>query len=179
MLDRIPPWVRFVLLVLLVLPTVGATASTDPPTCPQGGIDHAAVVCELNAARAEAGRGSLQVRPALQRAATKHAEDMVARGYFAHESPEGDGPAVRARRERYMRGAERWRIGEILIWSRGTTLTAEAAVDAWLASPGHRRVLLGSRYADVGVGIADGAPGGNPATQPATTIAVSFGRRSG
>ncbi len=51
-------------------------------------------------------------------------------------------------------------------------------MDAWLASPGHRRVLLERRYADVGVGIAAGAPSGNPATQPATTMAVSFGRRS-
>jgi uncharacterized protein YkwD len=136
-------------------------------------------VCELNAARAAAGRDPLRARASLERAAADHAEDMVARRYFAHDSPGGANAATRARRAGYLRGAERWRIGEVLIWSRGRTLTAKAAVDAWLASPSHRRVLLQRRYEDVGAGIAVGAPFGDPAAQPAATVAVSFGRRSG
>ena len=105
---------------------------------------------------------------------------MVARGYFAHESPEGDGPPGSARAGRGTRAnAERWRIGEVLIWTRGAPLTASAAVDAWLASPPHRRVLLQRRYEDVGAGIVAGAPLGDPALTPAATITVLFGRRSG
>jgi uncharacterized protein YkwD len=178
-LGRTPPWVRLALLVLFAVPTADAAAAAGLPPCPPGGIDHAAVVCELNAARAEAGRGTLRERPSLQRAATAHAEDMVARHYFGHESPDGDNAAARARRAGYLRTADRWRIGEILIWTRGAPLTAAAAVDAWLASPPHRRVLLQRRYEDVGAGVASGAPAGNEATLPATTIAVTFGRRSG
>ena len=178
-LGHTPPRVWLVLLVLLAIPTAHAAAATGPVSCPPGGTDRVAVVCELNAARAEEGRGPLRTRASLERAATAHAQDMVARGYFAHESPDGDGPAVRARRAGYLRGAARWRIGEVLIWSRGSPLTAEAAVGAWLGSPAHRRILLQRRYEDVGAGVVDGAPAGDPATQPATTIAVSFGRRAG
>jgi len=178
-LGRTPPWVRLALLVLFAVPTVDVAAAAVLPPCPAGGTDHAAVVCELNAARAAAGRGLLRERPSLQRAADAHAADMVARHYFGHDSPEGDNAAVRARRAGYLRAAERWRIGEILIWTRGAPLTAKAAVDAWLASPAHRRVLLQRRYEDVGAGIAAGAPAGDEATLPATTMAVTFGRRSG
>jgi uncharacterized protein YkwD len=134
------------------------------------------VVCELNAARAAAGRAAVHSRPSLGEAATGHARDMVERGYFAHESPEGEGVAVRARRAGYTRGARHWRLGEILIWTRGIPLTARAAVQAWLESPGHKRVLLGPRYEDVGVGLVDGAPRSGPG--PATTIAVVFGART-
>lgn len=179
MLGRTPPWVRLALLVLLVILMADRAAAVGPQACPPGGTDGTAVVCELNAARAQAGRDALRERPSLKAAAIAHAEDMVARHYFAHESPEGDNAAARARRAGYLRGSERWRIGEILIWSRGAPLTAKAAVDAWLASPAHRRVMLQRRYEDVGVGVAAGAPGGDEATQPGTTIAVSFGRRSG
>ena len=136
------------------------------------------MVCELNAARAAAGRAPLRARPSLEEAATAHAADMVERGYFAHESPDGANAADRAHRSGYLRRADHWRIGEILIWTRGAPLTAKAAVDAWLASPPHRRILLQPPYEDVGVGIVPGAPAGRPATQPATTIAVSLGRRS-
>ena len=174
-----PPRVRLALLVLLPCILAGEAAAAGPPICPPGGTDRAAVVCELNAARAEAGREPVRARPSLERAATAHAADMVERRYFAHDSPGGSSAADRARRAGYMRGAERWRIGEILIWTRGTPLTAKAAVDAWLASPSHRRILLSRPYDDVGVGIVPGAPSGDPEAQPATTIAVSFGRRSG
>jgi uncharacterized protein YkwD len=168
-----------VLLVFFAVPTADAAVAADPPPCPPGGIDATALVCELNAARAEAGREPLQSRHTLELAAARHAADMVERRYFAHDSPGGSNAADRARRAGYLRGAEHWRIGEVLIWTRGAPLTAEAAVRAWLGSPAHRRVLLQPRYEDVGAGIVPGAPLGDPRTEPATTIAVSFGRRSG
>jgi uncharacterized protein YkwD len=178
-LENCPPRVRFALLVLIAVSTADAAAAAGPRACPPGGTDAIAVVCEINAARAAEGRGALASTPSLARAAAAHAADMVERRYFAHDSPDCTTPVTRARRAGYLRGAERWSIGEVLIWSRGRPLTASAAVDAWLASPAHRRVLLRRRYEDVGAGIAPGAPLGDPATQPATTIAVSLGRRSG
>ncbi len=179
MLGHTPPRVRLALLVLVAVSTADVAAAADPSPCPPGGTDATALVCELNAARAEAGRDPLRSRPALERAATRHAADMVERRYFAHDSPDGDSAADRARRAGYLRGADHWRIGEVLIWTRGAPLTAASAVRAWLGSPAHRRVLLQPRYEDVGAGIVAGAPFGDPATEPATTIAVSFGRRSG
>jgi uncharacterized protein YkwD len=175
---RFPPSARLALPTLLAaLAVVGTAAAADPPNCPPGATDRAAIVCEINAARADAGRALLQSRTSLARAADGHSSDMVARRYFAHESPEGEGPADRALAAGYMRRADAWRIGEVLAWSRGEPLTAAAVVDLWLGSPPHRRILLSRRYRDVGAGPVAGAPLGDPAIQPATTITVVFGRR--
>ena len=163
--------------------TVAALAAlAAPPTagaqsCPGGAATPAAVVCELNATRAAHGLAPLTARRSLATAARRHAADMVERRYFAHESPEGEGPGQRARRAGYMDHAERWRIGEVLIWSRGAELTAAAAVQAWLGSPGHRAVILRAGYRDAGVGSPRRAPG-SPGARPASTIAVVTGRRS-
>jgi uncharacterized protein YkwD len=167
-------------LSLLVLVAALATVETAvaAPPCAPGAVDRATVLCELNAARAAAGRLPVQSRPSLNAAARGQARDMVARRYFAHESPEGSGPVERAERAGYLRHAAAWRLGEIQIWSRGAPLTAAMAVDAWLGSPGHRRVLLGRAYRDAGVGVVDGAPLGDPAVTPAATIVVTLGRRT-
>jgi uncharacterized protein YkwD len=175
---RFPPPARLALpTVVAALAVYGTAASADPPTCPPGGTDRAAILCEINAARAEAGRAPVRSRASLVDAARGHSADMVERRYFAHESPEGTGPSDRARDAGYMRHAESWRIGEVLLWSRGETLTAARAVDLWLGSPSHRRILLSPRYRDVGAGPVAGAPLGDPGLQPATTITVVFGRR--
>jgi uncharacterized protein YkwD len=165
------------MLALLAALAAEGTATADPPNCPPGAADRSAVVCEINAARAEAGRGLLRFRPSLAEAAGAHSADMVARRYFAHESPEGTGPADRVWAAGYMQHAESWRVGEILLWSRGTPLTAERAVEMWLDSPSHRRIVLSPRYRDVGAGLAPGAPLGDPSLTSATTVTVNFGRR--
>jgi uncharacterized protein YkwD len=159
-------------LVAALAPAESAAA------CGRRATDRAAVICEINSARVAAGRRALQSRPSLTAGARGHARDMVTRHYFGHDSPEGDGPVQRARRAGYLRHAVRWRIGEILIWSRGATLTAAGAVRAWLASPGHRRVMLSPAFGEVGAAAAAGAPRGDPDVTPATTIAVMFGRRT-
>ena len=178
MLGRFPPPARLTILTLLAALAAGGTAAAaEPPACPPGAADRSAVMCEINAARADAGRGLLRYRPSLAEASGAHSADMVARRYFAHESPEGEGPADRAWDAGYMKHADSWRIGEILLWSRGARLTAARAIDMWLDSPSHRRILLSPRYRDVGAGLAPGAPVGDPALASATTVTVTFGRR--
>lgn len=172
---RLPPSARWAIAVgaaALALPGAAGAA------CPAGATDRAAIVCEVNAARAGAGLAPVRYRPSLAAAARAHAADMVARGYFAHTDPDGDGPAQRARRAGYLDGARSWRLGEVLLWSRGAPLTAAAAVGMWLDSGKHRRVLLSPRYRDIGPGIAPGAPAGDPALLPATTLTVVLGRRA-
>jgi uncharacterized protein YkwD len=174
---RIPPTARLALPTVLAALASPGTAAADPPPCPPDGTDRSAIVCEINAARADAGRAPVRSRPSLAEAARGHSHDMVERRYFAHDSPEGENPADRARRAGYMRHADSWRIGEVLAWSRGETLTAAAVVDLWLGSPSHRRILLSRRYRDVGAGPVDGAPMGDPGILPATTVTVVFGVR--
>jgi uncharacterized protein YkwD len=175
---------RFPPPALLALPAIFAgfapvgTATAAAQACPPGGTGRAAVVCEINAVRSDAGRPPVRSRPSLVDAALTHSDDMVERRYFAHETPEGDGPAERASEAGYMRHSAVWRIGEVLLWSRGETLTAARAVELWLESPSHKQVLLSRRYRDVGAGWVAGAPLGDPGLEPATTVTVVFGRRS-
>ena len=51
-----------------------------------------------------------------------------------------------------------WSVGENLAWGTGVLATPRATVRAWMHSPDHRANLLDRRFADVGIGVAAGAP---------------------
>ena len=85
---------------------------------------------------------------------------MVRRAYFSHVTPDGEGLNDRVRNAGYGRPGDGWRVGESLGWGTGDRATPAALVDAWLASPGHRRILLQDAYRELGVGVAAGAPQG-------------------
>ena len=70
---------------------------------------------------------------------------MLNRQYFAHGSVAGRAAA---------HGARGPVFGEDLAW--GTGVTAQWVVNQWLASPGHRAVLLRPGFRRVGIGIAFG-----------------------
>lgn len=123
--------------------------------------DRARVLAELlarvNEVRRRAGLAPLQASPLLDRVSQEHAEDMLRRDYFDHRTPEGLGPTDRARADGYRSG-----IGENLVEQR---FSAEEAMAAWLASPGHRRNILDPGCRELGLGLAVGAgyaaaPGG-------------------
>lgn len=112
----------------------------------------AAVLARVNAERRRAGVSPLKANPLLDRAAQRHAEDMLRRGYFAHESPEGDKVRERARDAGYD-----WRaIGENI--ALGQT-SVDEVMDTWMKSPGHRRNILDPDFKELGVGLALGRSG--------------------
>jgi uncharacterized protein YkwD len=130
--------------------------------CARSGSAQAAVspaLRVLNAARTEHGAPPLRADRRLALAARRHARDMVAHHYFAHESRSGERPSARIARTGWLRGRRSWRIGEDLAWGRGRYGRPEAIVAAWLRSPAHRRVMLSPAYRVVGIGIARGTPG--------------------
>lgn len=91
--------------------------------------------------------GPLARHPALDAAALKHAEDIAARGELDHEGADGSTAAERVAREGY-----RWTaVGENV--ASGQSI-GEEVVDTWLASPGHCRNLMQSRYTETGVAVA-------------------------
>lgn len=104
------------------------------------------VVEATNRARAKAGLGPLKLHAALATAAGAHARDMAEKRYFDHRSPSGEGPDERCRRAGYPD----W-TGENIF--RGTT-EARAAVEAWMASAGHRQNILNPDSREMGVGYA-------------------------
>jgi len=124
----------------------------------------AARVLELvNAARAEARRcGRQRFSPApplsmstpLTAAASVHSLDMAERGSLGHEGSDGSAVADRVTRTGYA-----WQgVGENIASGQPD---AEAAVAAWLESPGHCATLMESRFSETGVAFAL-APNKNP-----------------
>jgi uncharacterized protein YkwD len=137
----------------------------------------AGVRCLLNQERATAQRRSVNANARLAVAARGHAADMVARHYFAHTSLGGATFVDRIRRAGYLPSGGGWSAGEILAWASGPLATPRGIVDAWMASPEHRRILLDRRFSDVGVGVAFGAPDAGAGT--AITVDADFGRIDG
>jgi uncharacterized protein YkwD len=117
----------------------------------------AEMLSRVNDVRRRAGLPPLAPNPLLDRVSQKHAEDMLARSYSGHQSPEGLDPSARALADGYRSG-----IGENIVEQRFST---EEALEAWLGSPGHRRNILDPGCREVGLGVAvgagyDAAPGG-------------------
>jgi uncharacterized protein YkwD len=114
-----------------------------------------AMLCLVNRARVRAGLSPFRAERHLARAAAGHAADMARHHYFAHVSPSG-----RSARSRARAAGWRGRVGEVIAWSCGRRSTPVATVRAWLDSPPHRSILLGSgRAAGVGVKRLGGCRG--------------------
>lgn len=75
----------------------------------------------------------------LQQAATAHAQDMAARGYFAHDSPEGGTLAGRLQ----AAGYDDRSAGENI--ALGQPSTSRVMAD-WLGSPGHCQNIMEARF---------------------------------
>lgn len=108
-----------------------------------------AMLAAVNAQRKAAGQPALAPDPRLDEAAQKHAEDMLARVYYSHDTPEGKHTRDRVG----AAGYEADTIGENI--AAGHT-DVEEVMDAWLHSPGHRRNLLDGRFTSLGIGVAVG-----------------------
>jgi uncharacterized protein YkwD len=107
------------------------------------------MLARVNAERAAAGARPLALDPSLNAAAQAHAEDMLARSYYSHDSPEGTRPRDRVRAQGYLARM----TGENI--ARGA-LAVDEVVDGWLRSTEHRRNLLHEGFTDLGVGLAVG-----------------------
>ncbi|MBS1303160.1 CAP domain-containing protein [Loktanella sp. SALINAS62] len=101
----------------------------------------------VNAARVQAGRAPLASNAALDRVAEAYAAELNARGTLTHRDTAGGNATTRVQRA----GIATCGAGENL--GAGFD-TAAQALTAWLASPGHRRNLLNSGYANYGLGRA-------------------------
>lgn len=95
--------------------------------------------------RQKAGVNPLAFNTQLAKAATAHAKDMNARGYFDHTSPEGASAGDRAA----AFGVPACGIGENI--ARGQKTSPEA-FESWALSGPHRRNLLNPLMAGYGIG---------------------------
>lgn len=90
---------------------------------------------------------ALSVNADLNYTAKLKLQDMFAKQYFGHISPEGFGPAEVAKKASY----EYILIGENL--ALGNFKGDEELVTAWMNSPGHRANILNTRFTEIGVAV--------------------------
>ena len=102
----------------------------------------------VNQERAAAGLDPLVADPELTEVARQHSTDMFARGYFAHETPEGLTPfdRMRAANVRFLAAGENLALAP----------TLPVAHTGLMNSPGHRENILRPQFGRVGIGIMDG-----------------------
>lgn len=146
-------WV-WLLAVVLVLATAlaPAMAADDPANLAQ--LRQLALKA-VNADRQQHGLARLQLSDSLNEAAQEHARDMLARHYFAHESPEGENVQDRFRRH----GGDTGRVvAENLAKCGGCSAPIgpdriDALETGWMNSPGHRKNILTRGLDRFGYGI--------------------------
>lgn len=147
-----------VLALALAAPASAAAcpgADAHPGVAARATIERA-TLCLLNRERRQEGLGALRHNDFLALAAERHARDMVARGYFSHDSPSGTSFVQRIVRTGYTHESS-WTLGENLAWGSGNLATPAEIMDAWMASPGHKANVLGP-FREVGIGSTPGAP---------------------
>ncbi|KQX93778.1 MULTISPECIES: CAP domain-containing protein [Streptomyces] len=135
-------------------PTAPKTSSASPSRtaeAPAGTSAQAAVIALVNQERAKAGCSPVTARASLTALAQAFSEDMAARGFFDHTDPDGATPWDRAAKA----GVEG--LGGENI-ARGQA-DAQAVMDAWMNSDGHRANILNCDYTTLGVGVHMGSGG--------------------
>lgn len=112
---------------------------------------------ETNTIRQAKGLPVLTVNQQLSQAAGKKAQDMFAKGYWAHNSPDGATPwdFIAGSGYRYVVA------GENLAKNFSTS---QSVVQAWMESPTHRDNILKSSYREIGFAVVDGVLNGEETT---------------
>lgn len=101
------------------------------------------LMAAVNVARTAQGAGVLKDNPFLDLSAQTKACDMYAHGYFSHNKPDGTVWYQVIIDSGYKYG---W-VGEDL----GRNIQGDTElVNAFLASPTHRKILLDPQYTDIG-----------------------------
>ncbi|MFD7893877.1 CAP domain-containing protein [Streptomyces sp. NPDC059743] len=111
----------------------------------------AAVLGLVNQERAKAGCAPVRADASLGALAQDFSEDMAARGFFDHTDPDGRTPWDRA-----DAAGVKGLGGENI--ARGQA-TAQAVMDSWMNSEGHRANILNCDYTRLGVGVHNGSGG--------------------
>lgn len=123
------------------------------------------VIAVVNEFRTQNGLPPLGYSGALTNSATMKANDMFAKNYWSHYSPEGSGPA-------YFIGAAGYgyiSAGENL--AKGFSYE-RSIVNAWMGSDGHRANILNPNFQHMGVGVVAGTLSGISTT----AVVAHFGQ---
>jgi uncharacterized protein YkwD len=156
-----------VLLMLLVLTgsffTLSHTLRTLPKNSSFAAIFVGALISYTNEARADLIHTppgidrTLKTSELLTQAAQLKANDMAARSYFAHNSPDGKTPWYWLEQVGYQYVYAGENLAIDFVDSKDVT-------EAWLASPGHRANMLNANLKEIGIATAVGMYQGRETT---------------
>lgn len=156
-----------VLLMLLMLTgsffTLSHTLRTLPKHSSFAAIFVGALISYTNEARADlistppGVERTLKTSELLTQAAQLKANDMAARGYFAHNSPDGKTPWYWLEQVGYQYVYAGENLAIDFVDSKDVT-------EAWLASPGHRANMLNANLKEIGIATAVGMYQGRETT---------------
>lgn len=150
--DYSKPYLPYLPLAIVV--GLGLLANTFWGTMQQAILGYATntsisgLVEETNAERSGNGLGALTLNNKLSQAAQAKANDMAARNYWSHNTPEGSPPWTFFASAGYDYTA----AGENLAYGFDNS---DATVVAWMNSPGHRANIMNGDFKEVGFGIAN------------------------
>ncbi|MDQ0845347.1 CAP domain-containing protein [Streptomyces sp. V1I6] len=129
-----------------------APSKTAVPDTSAAASAEADVIDMVNKERAKVGCSPMKASGTLSDLARAHSKDMAARGFFDHTNPDGETPWDRAEQAGVSSlGGENIARGQA---------DAEAVMNSWMNSEGHRANILNCDFTTLGVGVhmADGGP---------------------
>jgi uncharacterized protein YkwD len=129
----------------------GCTATVPPSitatdTTPEH-LTTGQILAQINAVRAANGVRPWSYNPRLAAAARTQADLMASKDQLSHNL----GVTLR---ERVTNAGYEGAVGENVA---GGQRTLEAAIQGWLASPGHRSTLLSTKFVEFGLAVSRGA----------------------
>ncbi len=127
----------------------------------------AVLVEQTNKERATGELRTLRPNTQLEAAAKLKAEDMAAKGYFSHNTPDGKTPWHWFK----LAGYEYAAAGENLAVN---FTDSKDVTEAWMRSPTHRANIMSGNYTEIGIATAEGTYKG----RAAIFVVQTFGRPS-
>lgn len=130
----------------------------------------ASLLSDTNQQRAANGEDALALNSQLNQAAQAKADDMAARDYWSHDTPDGKTPwtFMTAAGYNYQTAGENLAYG---------FATAADTLTGWMNSSEHRANILNTSYRDVGFGIINIAD--YQGTGPETLVVAMYGSQAG
>lgn len=136
--------------------------NTDPETTDENtstgdySTERQAVIDIVNQERAKEGLAPMKHNPFLEKSAQAHAEDMLTRNYFEHDTPQGVTAEDRIKRDGYLQPffdcqcTKSYTVGENI--AKGQSTAAEV-METWMNSPQHRANIMSADFNEIGIGI--------------------------
>ena len=122
------------------------TPAVQPTQAPSNLSDMEQEVLKLvNKVRSENGLSPLAWADDVANVARAHSKDMIDRSFFSHTNPDGLSPFDRLKNNgiSFKSAVENIAYGQ---------RTAEAVMDAWMNSSGHRANILNKNVTEIGIG---------------------------